>query len=362
MSNKPRLPYLPLILIIIVIAIIMAIIVWFMPNSAETTTQNLSVTNNAGVSPVTEISNINEKPEAPALQNKQEFVTGLERLPRSLQGTEVDGEIIIDENKQLVVTEGLRHLFDYFLSALGEEDEATLYQRVESYIRYHTPEPAASQAIVIFKQYVSYLKQVATIEKSYGNLQMQATQSGKLDLAMVAQRQQDIARLRQQNFDAETIVAFFGTADAYDDYSISMLEIEQNNQLSATQKQAARQDYISRMPNNTTKANLEQQANLNALITRTEQMKAQNASAQELFAMRSELVGSAAASRLAVVDVEDADFDQRFDQYQTQKSQLLAQNAGNAQAQTQINQIEQQLFSEEERKRLSAYAAIQNRK
>ena len=40
-------------------------------------------------------------------------------LPKSLQGTQVDGEIIIDENKQLVVTAGLRRLFDYFCQHKG---------------------------------------------------------------------------------------------------------------------------------------------------------------------------------------------------------------------------------------------------
>lgn len=292
-------------------------------------------------------------------QDKAKFTTGLEGLPRSLQGTSVDGEIIIDENKRLVVTEGLRRLFDYFLSALGEEDEATINQRVESYIRNHTPEPAASQAITIFNQYVSYLKQLKQIEQRYGNLQLQATQDGKLDLNMLAQRRQDIGKIRQQNFDKATITAFFGTDDSYDDYSISMLTIEQDEQLSSTQKSAARQDYISHMPNTAIKANIEQQANLSELITRTEQMKAQGASAKDLYTMRSKLVGKAAAGRLATVDAEDTNFDQRFDQYQAQKQSILTQNPDNTQANLQITQLEQQLFNDAERKRLEAYGAMQ---
>ncbi len=36
-------------------------------------------------------------------KNNNSFTTGLEQLPKSLRGTAVDGEIIIDENKQLVV-------------------------------------------------------------------------------------------------------------------------------------------------------------------------------------------------------------------------------------------------------------------
>ena len=116
------------------------------------------------------------------------------------------------------------------------------------------------------------------------------------------------------------------------------------------------------MPDNATKANIAQQANLEELISRTEQLQAKGATAEELYNMRRELVGAPAAARLAQVDQQDAHFDQRFKQYQAQKKQLLSQNADKAQAQTQINQIEQQLFNETERKRLAGYAALQQQK
>ncbi len=368
MSNNRRLPLLTFALVAVVIAIVIAVILWFKPSDNKgKATEMLSNSQNSD----NENSQINKTDLSSSVgmvsnQGNTSFKTGLENLPRSLQGTDVDGEIIIDENKQLVVTEGLRRLFDYFLSALGEEDENTINARVKSYIRSHTPEPAASQAVTIFEQYVAYLKAIPAIEKKYGNLQLQATQSGELDLNVVAQQKQDVAKLRQQHFDKETIAAFFGAADEYDDYSIEMVRINQNEQLSDAQKETAKQDYISRMPDNTTKANLAQQANLNELMTRTEQMQAEGATAGELYNMRRELVGAPAAARLAQVDQADANFDQRFKQYQAQKQQLLKQNTDNAQinqqTQAQISQIEQQLFNDTERKRLIGYAALQQQK
>lgn len=361
MSNNRRLPYLPLLIIAIVTAITVAIVMWFKPNKSDTQssqTDSITLENNQNISTSSDLMTDAEVIVAPNAVNTV-FTTGLENLPRSLQGTDVDGEIIIDESRQLVVTEGLRRLFDYFLSALGEENEAVIYARVETYIRSHTPEPAASQAVTIFDQYIAYLKDIPEIEKRYGNLQLQATKSGELDLNAVTQQKQDVSKLRQQYFSKETITAFFGTEDDYDDYSMEMVRINQNTQLSDAQKEAAKQDYISRMPDNTTKANIAQQANLNELMTLTEQMKAKGASPEALYNMRRELVGAPAAARLAQVDQEDANFDQRFDQYQTQKQRLLSQNADKAQAQTQINQLEQQLFNDTERKRLAGYAAMQ---
>ncbi|MGP5373909.1 lipase secretion chaperone [Psychrobacter alimentarius] len=362
MSNNGRSPFLTVVMIAVVILLTVAIILWFKPNSSSVASTQLASTTTGR--PITDsesnlVSSDQGTTTSPT-QGNTPFITGLENLPRSLQGTTVDGEIIIDENKQLVVTEGLRRLFDYFLSAFGEEDESVIHERVKGYIRNHTPEPAASQAISIFDQYVAYLKALPEIEKRYGNLQLQATQSGELDLNIVAQRKQDVAKLRQQYFDKQTIRAFFGAEEIYDNYSVEMIRINQNEQLSDAQKEVARQDYISRMPDTVTKTNIEQQANISTLITRTEQMKAKGATAEELYKMRRELVGAPAAARLAQVDQEDASFDQRFTQYQTQKQLLLSQNSDNAQ--TQIEQIEQQLFDESERKRLTGYAALQQQK
>ncbi len=359
MSNNRRPLYIVIFIIAVVVVLTAVIIMWFKPDSSgmaasETTPTAIDNESNDSAPELSQTSNGLATP--PALNNTR-FTTGLEDLPRSLQGTQVDGEIIIDEQQQLVVTEGLRRLFDYFLSALGEEDEAVIYARVESYIRNHTPEPAASQAVAIFDRYIRYLKQLSQIEERYGNLQLQATKNAELDLNVVAQRQQDVTQLRQQHFDAATITAFFGAEDDYDTYSIAMLDINQNTQLSEGQKAAARQDYISRMPNNATKTNIEQQANLNELMTRTEQMKKAGTTSDELYNMRRELVGEAAATRLARVDQEDDNFEQRFNQYQAQKLRLLNQNAGNAQL--QLTQLEQQLFSSSERKRLAGYGAMQ---
>ncbi|WP_350657418.1 lipase secretion chaperone [Psychrobacter sp. S1-30-MNA-CIBAN-0213] len=360
MSNNRR-PYLTILVITVVIIVTAVIILWFKPNQSNMTpSQTLSTVDSDISSTMVKLSDNNNNNEtALSTNNNDRFITGLENLPRSLQGTDVDGEIIIDENKQLVVTEGLRRLFDYFLSALGEEDEATIFARVESYIHSFVPEPAASQAIVIFNKYVAYLKAIPEIEKSFGNLQLQATQNGELDLNMVAQQKQDVAKLRQQYFDTQTITAFFGAEDEYDDYSIAMININQNKLMSDEQKAAAQQDYVSRMPDNMTKVNIEQQANLNALMSRTEQMKVQGATPEALYNMRRELVGAAAAGRLAQLDKEDANFDQRFTQYQTQKQQLLSQNTNSTQARVQIEQLKQQLFSDTERKRLAGYAAMQ---
>lgn len=357
-NRRPR--YMVIAVIAVITVLMAALIIWFKP--AQSSTQAQRSISSAASSDSVIPNQDHSAPDQIATtgQARALFVTGLEQLPRSLQGTEVDGEIIIDEQQRLVVTEGLRRLFDYFLSALGEEDEATITARIGRYIHHRTPEPAASQAMALFNQYVKYLKALSQIDQRYGNLQLRATKNGQIDLNLMTQSQQDIKALRQQYFDVATVTAFFGVEDDYNDYSMAMLDIEQNSGLSAAQKSVAKEAYISRMPNSPIKETLTEQTNLATLFERTAQMKAVGASPEALYNMRSELVGEAAATRLAAIDTEDADFDQRFVQYQAQKQQLISDSGDNTQTRAQIDQLEKQLFSDTERKRLVGYGAMQN--
>ncbi|WP_227429964.1 lipase secretion chaperone [Psychrobacter sp. I-STPA6b] len=351
-----------LILLIGLLVILVAGVLWWMcpsasPKSIEQETVIQGVTREDS-SAEGKVNHQSPSHTTSPSQQVQSFHTGLEALPRSLQGTDVDGDIIINQNQQLVVTEGLRRLFDYFLSALGEEDESTIQARVEAYINSRTPEPAASQAITIFHQYVAYLKALSSLEKRYGHLQMQATQEGSLDRSLIAQRTQDIARIRKQHFSNETIQAFFQQEDQLNDYTVAMVDIANDTSLNDEQKEAAKQEYVSRLPDGAIKQRIQQSNDFTALIRRTDEMKAKGATAEELFAMRSQVVGVEAAQRLAALDAEEADFDKRFTQYQQGKKALIAQYGSQQQAQSQIDMLEAQLFDSNERKRLTGYAML----
>lgn len=290
------------------------------------------------------------------------FVTGVERLPKSLQGTQVDGEIIVTKEGQLVATPGLRRLFDYFLSALGEEDSATIDARVEAYISSRTPQPAADAAIDTYYQYQQYLKQVAVLESRLTNQQqaaktLGAMQAGEVDLTRIKQQRQQVQALRQQILGKPVAQAFFAADDQVQDYNMAMLQIAQDKSLSIAQKQQAQQAYIQKLPESATKQQLQQQKQIEQLIEQAQQMKQQGASEKQIFEMRAKLVGPQAAQRLGALDKKNQDFDHRFTQYQQRKQQILATNSSNNNKQQQITQLEQQLFSETEQKRLVGYEA-----
>lgn len=348
-------------IVLVVLLFILSLLFWWLkPDNKPMAKPNMVTTTQPQTPNLT-------PPQVHIITNKTDTnptITGLENLPKSLQGTQVDGEIIINEQHQLIVTRGLRRLFDYFLSALGEETEETIHTRVYAYISSHTPKPAASQAILLYQAYVNYLKALTQLESGYGHLQMQATAEGNLDMSLITQRQQQVKSLRQQYFNQQTITAFFADDDALENYAIAMIQINQNANLTEQQKQEQQQQYINRMPNSEQKKHLrihtKQQANIAELLTKTQQMKALGATDTELYAMREQLVGSQAAKRLADMDKQDADFDQRFEKYQTEKQAIISQygSVDDSQAITEIKQLTNQLFTPTEAKRLEGYAIL----
>src|SRR5690554_4214362 len=65
--------------------------------------------------------------------------------PTSLRGTEVDGELLVDARGNLVLTSQVRHLFDYFLSLIGEESSQQARQRIRDHLTAQLDEPARGQ-------------------------------------------------------------------------------------------------------------------------------------------------------------------------------------------------------------------------
>lgn len=280
------------------------------------------------------------------------FVTGTENLPRSLEGTEVDGEIIINENKQLVVTNGLRRLFDYFLTTQGEEDLATIIARVEAYINSRVPEPARSQAISLFHKYLDYLKATANISEAGGK------PASQIDINAVIAQKKQLADLQKQYFTADTIKAFFGIENIYDDYNIKLFQIAENDSLTPDQKEAARQQALEDIPDVQMKTQIKQQQNFSKLMEETKKLKKAGASKEQLRQMRTKLVGAEAAARLEQLDEKRAVWEERVSSYLSQRQQILGSKENQTSKDLKVNELRHRMFTENEQKRLAAYEEL----
>ena len=353
-TNQRPINWLIIILASGIIALLIACILWLKPKDAVKIANPLpqdaaSTSPSSGLPSHQTLTNT-----SPITANATPLPTSLPTsLPKSLQGTQVDGEIIIDENKQLVVTAGLRRLFDYFLSAQGEEPLSQIEQRVIAYIREHTPEPAASQAVNIFQNYLTYLTAVSQLDKPKAQPNPNVS---ALDLSAIKNQLRAVQQLQARYFDAKTREAFFGDEQALNDYNMTVVEANQNAQLSNDQRQAiidkAQTAYIASVNDPNLQTKLTQQRNIDKLLAQTQQMQQQGATQSQINAMRSQYVSPEAVKRLEQLDQSEAQFAQRVATYQTQSNQILSKLGNVPQAQQQIVALQQTMFTPEERLRL----------
>lgn len=283
------------------------------------------------------------------------FVTGLEHLPASLAGTEVDGELEVDAQGRLRITHGLRRVFDYFLTTVGEEPLATVLARLRAYLRHRLPPSAAAEAERILDGYLAY-------KQALEALQARVQRSdGSLDIGAVRQQMQEVQALRSQFMSAEVVTAFFGDDDAYDRYTLSRLDVLQNPALSPLQRaqQLAALERQLPTPLREATAALNQYQNLEAL---TADWRARGGSAAELRQLRESLVGPAAADRLEVLDRERSDWDRRLAAWLAERAALLGNRSlGEADRLRALAEARARHFSDSERLRVESLELMHDR-
>ena len=101
------------------------------------------------------------RPAAPLVASGGALSTPEAPLPRSLEGTEMDGRLEVDPTGHLVVGPQVIALFDYFFAATGEESEAAIRERIRPYSRGHLTEPALGETLTLRDRYVAYVGSAA---------------------------------------------------------------------------------------------------------------------------------------------------------------------------------------------------------
>ncbi|WP_449286043.1 lipase secretion chaperone [Marinobacter sp. PE14] len=294
---------------------------------------------------------LNKEKDASApsdLVNNASKVRVPEQLPASLAGTAVpDGWARTDRLGNLIPTPHLRQLFEYFLSALGEESLEQLVARIETAL-WVLEEPARSQALATLGNYLEYKLAVSELEQSYGEV------SG-LGAGEMQRRMAEIQALRRTWLDADTADAFFADDEAVDRFQIEKLRIASDDSLTDEQRAEALQQAESSLPEPLRKARKETRRF--ADYEQVRQELADDPSA--LDAWRQEAFGEAAADRLARLEEEQKDWDRRWQVYSQERDRLLSSGLAEPERQQALERLRASHFNETERIRAQALDSIQ---
>ncbi len=280
------------------------------------------------------------------------FKTGRENMPKSLSDTDVDGALEVDKNGNLIIAHSVRQVFDYFLSAIGEEDLTTIVARIRAYIRHKLAAypQAAQQAEQILDSYLSYRDALGRIPQIQGDPSQ--------NISAVRHQKEQIAALRTQYMARDVIDAFFGDEDAYDRYTMARIELMQDKSLSATEKAKRSAELLNALPPQL-KESVQTLNKYQELTTFTEDWKTRGGKPEELRAIREQIVGVEATERLEALDKERAEWDTRINSYLATRDTLLKNPAlSDAERQRQLNDIKNKDFNEQEQVRVEAFETM----
>ncbi len=273
---------------------------------------------------------------------------------KSQEGTQPDGKLSLQasaassaDGAPLAYGE-LRRLFDYYLSALGEQNLPGITQQIQTELDRSLSPHQAQKARRLLDLYLSF-------KRGLVDLEAQPTLVGD-SIAAIRQRMLAQQDLRSQYFNPEEIEGMFGFEDVMDADAVARLEISQNTKLSATQKQQ-RLAALDAAMSPTLRTEREASHAVATVEQRAAEMRSQGASDDDIYRMRAKEFDAGAASRLADLDREEAVWKQRIGTYLEARAQVLkSQSQASASERAQaLLQLQQSQFSEEERRRLAAY-------
>jgi lipase chaperone LimK len=242
----------------------------------------------------------------------------------------------------------LKRLFDYYLSAVGEEGIPAITQQINRALEQSVLPGQLKAAQLLFARYLEFKTALVELEKNPA--------LGGNALQAIRQRFIAMQDLRARIFSAAEDQGMFGFEDAYDRDALARLEISQNTALSAAQKREQLAAVDASMS-----AALRDDREAPRVVIKVEdmarQMRANGASDDEVYRMRAKELYPQAASRLAEVDQDELAWKNRIAAYLSERSKVLKAQADmpDSERQAALNQLQQAQFTEQERRRLPAY-------
>ena len=265
-------------------------------------------------------------------------------LAPSLRGTEMDGEVNTGPGGHLVVSLGLRHLFDYFLAAGGEVPEAAIEARIAAVINHSVHDPAASEARDVLHRYLAWRSHAAA--------------TANTDAPPGTGLPERIAQLkasRRRFFSAAEADAFWGEEERATDAAVQRYEVQNDSELDPATRAQKLAEAEALRPAATRRS---EQAATQVLRQMDDEalLRQAGASEAEVHAARVQAVGPDAAARLAAMDEERNHWQVRVEDFLKARREIIANPKLSANAQTTaVDQLRDQLFVGPERLRVRTF-------
>jgi len=265
--------------------------------------------------------------------------------PASLTGTQVDGALQVDAKGNLVIDLGLRRVFDYFLATIGEENLDDIRARIALYLQQHLPAAAAQQAWDLLTRYLDYKDALAEMPGHDGSY------DGMRDSLQQARE------LRDALLGPTLAEAFFRDEDEYADFALHYIDQLHDPALTAQEKQQRVEALLSNLPDNA-RQEIQSTGRPLQIEQLVQAQREQGASSDDIWLYREQQFGSAAADRLAALDAQRVQWQQRYEYYRQQRDAIETSALDDSDKAAGIMRLRAEQFSDAEQKRVDVLDRI----
>lgn len=274
--------------------------------------------------------------------------TELPRRPASLRGSAVDGGLVVDADGRFFPTPDALRLFDYFLSASGEEPQEVLVARIRAEIDRRLPAAAVADAHRLLDRYLEYRQRVRALAEAG-------------DAGDPGERLAMLHALRVEILGEETAAALFAREEAVDAVAIDRMEVASHGELAPEERERRLVELEADLPPAERARRREARVALDLRQVETEAL-ANGASEDDLQALRESAVGADAAERLAALDRSRAEWRSRLDSYREARAGIEADASLDEAARARaIASLRAERFTETELLRVDALEEIEGR-
>ena len=264
--------------------------------------------------------------------------------------SEPPGPVEQDARGDLKVTRRVRDLFDYFLSASGEEPAARQRARVHAWLDGRLGSRATAQALALYDTYTAYKDA----------LQADLRNTPTTTLPEMRARVDGLGAMRARHFTPEVHQAFFGDEEALERHSLERIAVLRDAALGPQEKAKRLADLRAALP-----ASMRQEQDVVEVVetlgTLTSDLQARAGTDRELRQLRETLVGAEAADRLETLDRETSAWNHRVATYLQQRARILGDvTLADSTRRDRLDALRSEGFTATERLRLESIERIQD--
>ena len=276
-------------------------------------------------------------------------VAFLPEKPISIRDINHDVVLKITAAGDLIVGKEVKELFEFYLSAIGEESlEQTLY-RIQHELAEQLTQPALDQAKSLLKRYVDYKIELITLEIEVNN----EISNGLSEVDRIRMQKTQLAELRNQYFNQSEYEPFFQQEETYDTYMLDHLVISQNNNLTDAERkqQLAKLEHSLPQEIKDTRNRVSQHSNL---YESANALRKKGATEEDIYQLRANALGDGPALAMAKLDADRAQWQQRLDNFASDKQQIERSGLSEEDQSVAINRLIESQFSGTEKIRVKA--------